>query len=547
MTTDAVILSRVSSTEQEYGKSLDAQTEQGKEYVRKKGLEILKTFRIVESSTKGERKDFSEMMDFIRAQKKSVALIVHTVDRFQRRFNESVELLPLIEKGLLELHFVSNNLIIHKDSPPSDLMMWDFNVVAARAYVLQLKVNTKRGLLKKIEDGEWPTQAPLGYLNYKDGKKKWIKLDPDRAHLIKRLFEEFSTGTYNIRQMHRRMKDLGLRHRLPGGGFGSLVSKNTVYRILENPFYCGTMVVSHFGETKKVKHKYETIISEALFKRCEDIRLGRKKKYFHYGQSPLIFRGLVRCGCGRAITPYIRKGKYIYLKCTRYRAEKFCTNGPVVEAVALDAVNEAINGVQIDSDGAEAIRKYLEEKNKVGFAEQLQEHETTVKAIATNKKKTDTLLEMRMGLLITDEMFKEKFKALEEEKAALTDKQAEKPVNEQDFIVALDEVLYFLSHAGELFKSSQLEGKRIIISSLLANLVLQDKKVNFTYRKPFDIFVKGFLRPIICAERDSNPQAVRHAPLKRTRIPVPPSALKLQKGTNLILSNNAKLVKKSVL
>ena len=513
MTLDAVILARVSSTEQEYGKSLDAQTEQGKEYANKKGFNVLKIFRIIESSTKGQRKDFSEMMDFIRDQKKTVALIVHTVDRFQRRFDESVELLPLIEKGCLELHFVSNGLVIHRDSSPSDLMMWDFNVVAARAYVLQLKVNTKRGLNKKIEDGEWPTQAPLGYLNYTDAnRKKWIVLDPERAPLIKRLFEEYSTGAYNIRQMHKRMKELGLRHRKRGGGNSTLVSKNTVYRILEDPFYCGTMVLKKRAkdksEIKKVKHNYETLISEALFERCEDVRLGRKKKSFQYGKKPLIFRGLIRCGCGRAVTPYVRKGKYTYLKCTRYRAETFCTNGPIREEVALAAVTEAINKVKIDQEGAEAIRKYLESKNKAGFADQIKEQERINKAIAVNKQKMDNLLDIRLGQLISDEQYKSKLKELEEEKSILEAKKTEKPVNEQDFMVSLEEVLYFLQNAAELFKSSQLDGKRIIISTLLANLVLQDKKVNFTYRKPFNLFVEGFNCPTFYRERDSNPHVL---------------------------------------
>ncbi|MDR0291882.1 MAG: recombinase family protein [Elusimicrobium sp.] len=218
--------------------------------------------------------------------------------------------------------------MIDKEMKSQQSVMWNVNVLGAELFIDQLRESTKRGLLKKIDDGEWPTQAPLGYLNVQDGRKKWIKLDTERATLIKRLFEEFSTGTYTVRQMHKRMKDLGLRHRLPGGGPGSPVSKNTIYRILENPFYCGTMVVTRYGETKKVKHNYETLISEALFKRCEDVRLGRKKKSFHYGQRPLIFRGLIKCGCGRAITPYVRKGKYTYLKCTRYREEKFLLTVP---------------------------------------------------------------------------------------------------------------------------------------------------------------------------------------------------------------------------
>lgn len=513
MTTDAVILARVSSTEQEYGKSLDGQLMQCREYAERKGLKIIKEYRLVESSTRGGRKEFMNIINFVKAQHKTIAIIVHTVDRLQRRFEDTVLLRPMALDGQIELHFVANGFIVDKDTKSHQKLMWNMNVMGAEMFIDQLKENTKRGLDKKIEDGEWPTQAPLGYLNHIDeNRKKWIILDPERAPLIKRLFEEYSTGAYNIRQMHKRMKELGLRHRKRGGGNSTLVSKNTVYRILEDSFYCGTMVLKKRNKDKSkirmVKHHYETLITEALFERCKDIRLGRKKKSFQYGKKPLIFRGLIRCGCGRAITPYIRKGKYTYLKCTRYRAETFCTNGPVREEVALAAVTEAISKVKIDKEGAEAIRKYLEGKNKTGFADQIKEHERINKALAVNKQKRDNLLDIRLGQLISDEQYKAKLKELEEEKTILETQITEKPVNEQDFMVTLDEVLYFLQNAAELFKSSQLDGKRIIISTLLANLVLQDKKVNFTYRKPFNLFVEGFNCPISYRERDSNPHVL---------------------------------------
>ena len=452
MTKKAVILARVSSTEQEYGKSLDAQEIQGIMYAQNKNMDIIgKPYRIIESSTKGNRKEFTEMMNFIKAQREVVALVAHAVDRFQRRFNESVELLPLIEQGKLELHFVSNNLIIHKDSPPSDLMMWDFNVVAARAYALQIKVNTKRGLQQKIDEGEWPTLAPLGYLNYKEGKKKLIKLDPDRAPLIKRLFEEYSTGTYTIGEMYRRMKKLGLRHRQPEGKTGALVSRNTIYRILENPFYCGTMIVTRFGETKRVKHHYDTLITEGLFKRCEDIRLGRRHKPFKYGNHRFIFRGLIKCACGRLLSPYLRKNKYIYLKCSKY--ETNCNNSPIVEQTALNAVENAFNNIKIDEELAKLMKNYLEGKNKTDHKEKQHETVSIEKSLTLVKNKLDKLINMHLNDLLSEDDFKEAKQKLEIEKRALENRKAEPSVNEHEFNLALDDVLYFARNGVEMFKS----------------------------------------------------------------------------------------------
>ena len=65
----AVIFARVSSKEQEPGSSLDAQHDIMAEYCQKRGLAILKNYRVIESSTVGKRTKFNEMLEFVKKQK----------------------------------------------------------------------------------------------------------------------------------------------------------------------------------------------------------------------------------------------------------------------------------------------------------------------------------------------------------------------------------------------------------------------------------------------------------------------------------------------
>jgi site-specific DNA recombinase len=53
--TKAVILARVSSKEQEEGYSIEAQKHRLQDYCKRKKLEVVKVFEIVESSTRGDR------------------------------------------------------------------------------------------------------------------------------------------------------------------------------------------------------------------------------------------------------------------------------------------------------------------------------------------------------------------------------------------------------------------------------------------------------------------------------------------------------------
>lgn len=65
----------------------------------------------------------------------------------------------------------------------------------ARSYVLQLSDNIKRSKEQAAKSGAWIGQAPIGYKHSVDEKGgKTIVLDPERAPLIRKLFDLYATG-----------------------------------------------------------------------------------------------------------------------------------------------------------------------------------------------------------------------------------------------------------------------------------------------------------------------------------------------------------------
>lgn len=85
----AVIFARVSSKDQEEGQSIPSQVRRLTEYALKKGFEIDKTYQVVESSSKETRKQFEQIINYIKKAKEPFALITETVDRLQRSFRET--------------------------------------------------------------------------------------------------------------------------------------------------------------------------------------------------------------------------------------------------------------------------------------------------------------------------------------------------------------------------------------------------------------------------------------------------------------------------
>ena len=267
----AVLLTRVSSKEQEEGHSLEAQSRRLRKYCTDKQLTIDKEFTLVESSTRGDRPEFHEMIKYIKKQNEKVALICDKVDRLQRSFKE----LPIIEElrsnKKMELHFVSEGQVISNESDSAQLLMYNIHVAMANNYTNSISDNVRRSYNKKIQDGEICGSAPLGYLNTTgtDGKKHVIK-DPERCHIIKKMFEDYATGLYSLKEIKNMATSLGLRSKK-----GKELSKSTVESIIKNPFYAGVMVVKgvHY------QHKYEHIISQATYQECEKVRVKRKGSY----------------------------------------------------------------------------------------------------------------------------------------------------------------------------------------------------------------------------------------------------------------------------
>jgi hypothetical protein len=61
-------------------------------------------------------------------------------------------------------------MIIGKGASSTDILGWDFSVMGAKSYVPKLSENVRRSLEYKRRNGEWGGNAPLGYLNQRDGE-----------------------------------------------------------------------------------------------------------------------------------------------------------------------------------------------------------------------------------------------------------------------------------------------------------------------------------------------------------------------------------------
>lgn len=471
----AVILTRVSSKEQEDGHSLAAQSTRLIEYANRKKLEVIKSYQIIESSTKGKRKEFMEMLNFCKSQKETVAIIADAVDRIQRSFKESVLLDDLVRKDKIELHFYRENMIIGKNANSTDIMRWDFAVMGAKTYVLQLSENVKRSVEYKNRNGEFSGQAPTGYINCRNEQgKAWLEPDKIMGPKIKHLFELYSLGHASIKELKKVADKLGAKSRAD-----KPMTTSVLYNVITNPFYYGEMNCK--GEI--VPHVYKPIISRELWEKCQEVRLGAAKKPFKYSEMPFLYRGLIRCAYSERIcTNELKKGQFSYLVCYDKKGKRIYIPEKEVDLQII----EILKTLKIPTTRIEQYRKHLTGSKNAEIAYRNQEIGHLQASLTKSRDRMDKLMNLLIDGNIDQEIFDMKREQLKLEKSQLEAKIKAHSVADDSFNDLICELIDIASNSWKIFGySGNFELKRNLLKMLFRTLEIKEGKLGYALSFPF--------------------------------------------------------------
>lgn len=471
----AVILTRVSTKDQEEGHSLPAQNTRLLGYCKRKGLEVVKSFQIIESSTRGKRKEFMQMIDFCKKQKETICIVADAVDRVQRSFKESVMLDELIRKEKIELHFYRENMVIGKGSSSSDIMRWDFSVMGAKSYVLQLSENVKRSLDFKFKNGECIGFAPHGYENYTDENgKNSVRLKEPDASKIKSLFELYSLGGTSLHELARYSNEIGLTSKA-----GKKLSKSTIAYIIDNPFYYGELNV----KGKKTVHIYPRLIKKTLWDKCQEVRKASDKKPFKHSEIPFLYRGIFTCmNSGRICPCEIKKQKFTYVACYKSNGKRMY----ISEQDITDQIVYILNGIAIPSDVLVCLKEHLKKSKDAEIEFRNREIGNINAQITKAKARLDKLFNMRLDDEIDRETYETKKYELQVSIESYNEKlqlhsNADDKFN--DTVISLFEIA---SQSGYLFEHSKdIETKRLLLRFVFDKLQIKEGVVHYKLRFPF--------------------------------------------------------------
>ncbi|MEI6462976.1 MAG: recombinase family protein [bacterium] len=459
--------------------SLPAQVTEMSEYARNNSLNIVHVY--IESKSArfpNKRLLFSEMIGKIQNGEADAILCYHT-NRLSRNPEEAGKIMQMISDGIIKEIRTANETISWENA--NDILL-GVQFGTNSQFSKDLSRVTKRGTREKIRRGEWPTLAPLFYINYEDKGVKNIKPDPSNSQVYSNWIDKVIYQKLNIPEAVSLLNELGVRSRK-----GKMLANSTVHEVLRNPIYCGMIKYKDYEVTKGT---FPALISEEKWNELQIVLNDRtkpnKSKWNHK------YKRIMRCGkCGLMVTGYTKVKKsgkaYTYYSCTKRNGD--CGNPPITEDKLEKQVLDNLSKIELNRTIIDSLKTLIIEKLDKESSFEVQKRKSIESSILMNSNKLDRLLHMRMDNELTiDEYASEKKKILEEN-VKLEESRSAVVYNRTSLRNQLE--LFFESclEIGKLFTNGTIEEKRAIIYEVTESISLEDEKLRWNFKKPYQSLI----------------------------------------------------------
>lgn len=479
----AVIYCRVSSREQEEtGYSLPAQEKLLTEYAQRKGFQVLKVFSVAESASGSkQRRVFNEMITYL-GKDKVANLLCEKVDRLTRNLKEAVIANDWVEANIdRQIHFVKQNLVIHKNAKSDEKFRWDIEIVLAKKYIANLSEEVKKGQKEKLAQGWLPQKSPLGYRTVGDKGHKTHVIDADKASFLRKMFEYYSTGNYSLPSLVNKMFIEGLR-----GRTGKKVGKSRIHALLSDPFYCGQMK----WNDQTLPGKQEGIISTDLFNLVQE-KLNRGTKVPQYRKHLPVFKAKIDCAeCGGMITWETQKGHW-YGHCNHYRncSQKKWWKQETVESMLFPMFDNV-------APRSDRVLGILKKALKESHSGEIEYHTTSLnelnRRLDTAQRRLEAIYEDKIDGKILPEFYDRKFTEYTKEKTDVIESLKKLDEGNTKYYEAGYALHELASKASEIYSSPKAttEDKRLLLSKIFSNISMEPSALAPQYTMAFEFLTK---------------------------------------------------------
>ena len=461
---------RVSTEDQAKGESPQHHEARAREYAKFNEWTVVEVYDLagVSGKTVMEQPEAKRMLADI-ARGHITGLIFSKLARLARNTKELLEFAERFRQHNVDM--ISLQEKIDTSSPAGRLFytmiaamaQWEREEIADRVRA-SIKIRAKLG---KSLGGA----AHFGY-QWKDNK---LIVHPVEAP-VRRLMYELFVKNKRMKGVARQLNDAGYRTRN-----GSKFSDTTVSRLIQDTTAKGLYRSNHTYRDGKGKlipkleaewvfSPVEPIVSEALWKECNDAMDARKAQR-PLGPKPVhLFAGLLFCGCGQKMYVFSGSPKYVCPKCRN--------KIPIedIGGIFHDELHDFfVSQEKMKAHLASANQNLADKKNR------LESHNRQIEKVRAEMRKTYQLYQEDQ---ITPEGFGKIYKPLEDQERALA---AELPKLQAEIAaieihqISAEEVFAEATGLHQKWPKFTPEEKRRIIESIVEKITLSGDTIDITF------------------------------------------------------------------
>lgn len=384
----AILYCRVSDQNQvDKGHSIKEQEPMLREFAASQGYKVLQVFtdKAKSATTTVGRDELDNMLEYVKHQKlakqdgATVALFVQDTDRLARDEVDHFGIRAFLKKHNVKL--ISKNQPGINESIEGQLQ--DTIMAGVNAFQSRMTGRKVSDMKERmVAQGKTTHKAPIGYINVNKGThdmpKREVELDPTTYTKVRKIFENYATGSYTLQEVANKANEEGLVSKN-----GNPLQRSTVEHILKSPYYTGQL--RYKGQLKPGIHP--KLIDDVLFERCRQVLT----EHGHYAirkrvpenHAKFFLKPFLCCAiCGYQITGEGATGrnkkKYDYYRCIRPKGDKKyhsnrgnCSDVLTIEAQIETLFSMFILGDSIIQEVLERAREILSETHGEIDAEKL--------------------------------------------------------------------------------------------------------------------------------------------------------------------------------
>lgn len=365
--TKCYIYTRVSTSMQVDGYSLDAQRDKLRKYAEYEDMTIVGEYSDEGFSGKNiqGRLEFQRMLDDIQECKDGVSyVLVFKLSRFGRNAADVLNSLQLMQDFGVNLICVEDGIDSSKDS--GKLMI---SVLSAVAEIERenIRTQTMAGREQKAREGKWNGGfAPYGYKL----ENSELLIAEDEVEVVKLIYDRYIHTNDGINGVAKFLNDHGYTKKVRQNGTIPGFSSHFVKDVLDNPVYMGKIAYGRRRTEKKLgtrnemhvveqdefpiyEGQHEAIISEEDWMLAQAKRKSNafRREKVHDLNHAHILSGILKCPCcGKSLYGNIAKAHskdkktryYYYCKNTLGATGHKCTFRLNIEQTEMNRMVAAI-------------------------------------------------------------------------------------------------------------------------------------------------------------------------------------------------------------